>query len=682
MVQNLFSCLFSKHKITLQLFLCIGLLFGALHAEITEPINLEEILTLIEKDPEYLNKNPELAQKVMEQLMSDPAIVAQMQAEMEQMSQQDPQAASLLENKVKQISFLLKQTLQVIQNLSQVVSNNQLRGINKKEVLTNLQQLQRMVSEVERGPYLVVNMANVDFLLSFTQMLVAYVRHVVKNGLKKFPEFDASIIIKRGPHRNFEDIDPTIQQISQSLQQLKAEERQVGRNWFQQQFKKARSFLDDYKITSKLMYTGVGAFLIYYFLAQIKMAYFTQGSNALVDSESFDGEDIDAESLKQSAPTTGNSDDWEILHDVRCNPTCDQKTLDLVAKSFKERQKNIIARNVRQSIKIPNKDRTLWNHVSELPILNSVLNIITNGKNLGPIMAGFGILMVTGLASAKWEKKLFSMDNITDMMKFQAKTWWQQAKTRCINAANYLSGDPSIKNGHSWLIDPRYTFDDIIGHEAFKHQLNRYVEYIMDPDKFDRAGATPERGILFAGPPQTGKTMLAEATAGEILKRQMLNGNTDKFSFLVFTPAEINESGIDFILWLAEAQAPCIVFIDELDLYGLQRERNTKMLGEFLTAMSGAMNTEKSKRIILLGATNKPENLDQALLQHGRFGKILYFDYPSFEERKQFFNKKLLQDLGLTFKDTFVEKLTRETENCTYNDLKAIVNHKHLMMLK
>lgn len=669
MTHLLRSFVTQQTKIALTVLFCTAAISNALYSEPTkqEPLNLDEIVAQLEKNPKFLDENPELAQRVMEQLMSDPAVVAQMQAEM---AQQDKASASVLEDKVKQINFLLKQVLQVIQDLSQIVSNNQLRKINKKEVLANLQQLQRIVADVERGPYLVVNLANVDFLLSFTQMLVAYMRHVIKNGLTNFPEFDPSIIIKRGTQRSLEDIDPTIQQLSKSIQQLKSEERQVGRNWFQQQFKKARSLFDDYKVTNKLLYTGVSAFLIYYFLAQIKMAYFGK-----TISESHDAEN------KSLISSNNNSVDPNIfvkaaIYDVsQNNDKLDKATLDAVLKRTKElaplAQAALQNTSQNSSNNVNKPEKLGW--VPELPIISSIYNTVVNGERLNFLMKGLGILIVAGLASTKWEKKLFSMDNITDMMKFQMKTWWQQIKTRCINTANYLCGDPSIKNGHSWLIDPRYTFDDIIGHEAFKQQLNRYVEYIIDPDKFDRAGATPERGILFAGPPQTGKTMLAEATAGEILKRQMLNGNTDKFSFLVFTPQEINESGIDFILWLAEAQAPCIVFIDELDLYGLQRERNTKMLGEFLTAMSGAMNTEKSKRIILLGATNKPENLDQALLQHGRFGKILYFDYPCYEERRQFFNKKLLFDLGLNFSDAFIEKLTRETENCTYNDLKAIV---------
>lgn len=603
-----------------------------------EIINLDEIVAELEKNPRYLEENPEIGQKVMEQLMSDPAIKAQLEAEASQM---DSHSSLILEENYKQISFLLKQVLQVIQELSQVVSNNQLQKLNKKETLARLQELQQLVVEVEKGPVLVVNIHNVNFLLNFTQVMTAYMRHIIQFGLTTFPQFDPNLIITRGPQRTLEELQSAIQDINKAVIKLKAEERQVGRNWFQQQFKKARSLFDDYKITSKLMYTAAGSFLVYYFLSQLHMAY---------------------------AEKTPNSK--EFLLNINEIAASNEFSSDDKLKAIVEYSKNQITNSQKNSW-LRNTPYLGW--ITDLPILNTVTNTIENFGQLNGAMKLFGIIMVAGLASAKWEKKLFSMDNITDMMKFQAKTWWQQGKTRCINFANYLSGDPSIKNGHSWLIDPRYTFDDIIGHEAFKNQLARYVEYVLDPEKFDRAGATPERGILFAGPPQTGKTMLAEATAGEILKRQMMNGNTDKFSFLVFTPAEINENGIDFILWLAEAQAPCIVFIDELDLYGLQRERNTKMLGEFLTAMSGAMNTEKSKRIILLGATNKPENLDQALLQHGRFGKILYFDYPCYEERRQFFNKKLKTDLGLTFADSFVEKLTRETENCTYNDLKAIV---------
>ena len=128
---------------------------------------------------------------------------------------------------------------------------------------------------------------------------------------------------------------------------------------------------------------------------------------------------------------------------------------------------------------------------------------------------------------------------------------------------------------------------------------------------------------------------------------------------------------------LATYQAPCILFIDEFDLLRLQRDGDSKLLAEFLTAMSGSLAKDEKSQVIIMVATNKPENLDFALRQHGRFGKLFWYDKPTFANRAEFFEKECIKrcmDASQVFN---AQHFAQQTEGCSFGTL-DIVFKKHL----
>lgn len=170
------------------------------------------------------------------------------------------------------------------------------------------------------------------------------------------------------------------------------------------------------------------------------------------------------------------------------------------------------------------------------------------------------------------------------------------------------------------------TFDDIAGMEETKEEVKFAVTQLRNADRLAELGARPCRGIILQGPPGTGKTMLARAIAGESGVPLISCAGQDFIEMFVgLGAARIRQ------LWnLAELNAPCVVFIDEIDCLGSRRNsgehsENNQTLNALLQKMDGM---EKNNGIFVIGATNRVEDLDQALLRPGRFDKQLYVGKP------------------------------------------------------
>lgn len=236
------------------------------------------------------------------------------------------------------------------------------------------------------------------------------------------------------------------------------------------------------------------------------------------------------------------------------------------------------------------------------------------------------------------------------------------------------------KRTYESLTMPDERFDNIVGRDEVKAELMKVVEYICSPDKFDRAGIKVERGYLLAGDPQTGKTYMAKALTGEINEALRKMGRNDKMRLFEISTDALISKGIAHYMDLARYHAPCILFLDELDLLRLQRDGDSKLLSEFLTSMSGTLSKDEKSHVIILAATNKPENLDFALRQHGRFGKMFWFDKPTFKHRVEFFAKECVKRCMNIDRFDFNE-LAKQTEGCSFGSL-DIVMKKALMLAK
>ena len=178
-------------------------------------------------------------------------------------------------------------------------------------------------------------------------------------------------------------------------------------------------------------------------------------------------------------------------------------------------------------------------------------------------------------------------------------------------------------------------FSDVAGEEEAKENLQEIVDYLHNPEKYTRVGASMPKGVLLVGPPGTGKTMLAKAVAGE--------SNVPFFSMsgseFVEMFVGMGASKVRDLFKQAKEKAPCIVFIDEIDAIGKKRDgqmaggndEREQTLNQLLTEMDGF---EGNNGVIILAATNRPESLDPALTRPGRFDRRVPVELPDLEGRE------------------------------------------------
>ncbi|MBL8867454.1 MAG: ATP-dependent zinc metalloprotease FtsH [Gemmataceae bacterium] len=180
----------------------------------------------------------------------------------------------------------------------------------------------------------------------------------------------------------------------------------------------------------------------------------------------------------------------------------------------------------------------------------------------------------------------------------------------------------------------RATFEDVAGMDAAKRELQEVVDFLRNPDKFTRLGAQVPKGVLLVGPPGTGKTLMAKATAGEAnVPFYSINGSEFIQMFV-----GVGASRVRDLFKTAKENAPCVIFIDEIDAVGRMRgagvgggsDEREQTLNQILSEMDGFQPNET---IIVLAATNRPDVLDSALLRPGRFDRHITVSRPTWQGR-------------------------------------------------
>lgn len=201
--------------------------------------------------------------------------------------------------------------------------------------------------------------------------------------------------------------------------------------------------------------------------------------------------------------------------------------------------------------------------------------------------------------------------------------------------------------------DTGVTFNDVAGCDEAKYELQEVVDFLRNPDRYVSLGAKIPRGVLLVGPPGTGKTLLARAVAGEAkVPFFSLSGSDFVEMFVGVGAARVRD-----LFQQAKSQAPCIIFIDELDAIGRERgvhigtvnDEREQTLNQLLVEMDGF---EANLGVILLAATNRPEVLDRAILRPGRFDRQVVVDAPDIDGREAILkvharNKPLADDVNL-----------------------------------
>ena len=228
--------------------------------------------------------------------------------------------------------------------------------------------------------------------------------------------------------------------------------------------------------------------------------------------------------------------------------------------------------------------------------------------------------------------------------------------------------------------DTGVTFDDVAGIDEAKAELQEIVDFLSHADKYKRLGAKIPKGVLLVGPPGTGKTLLARAIAGEAAVPFFSISGSEFIELFV----GIGASRVRDLFEQAKQQAPCIVFIDELDALGKSRagagpmptgnEEREQTLNQLLSEMDGF---DPNTGVILLAATNRPEVLDPALLRPGRFDRRIVVDRPDRGGREAILNVHA-KNVKLSG-DVDVAKLAARTPGFAGADLANLVNEAALL---
>ena len=216
-------------------------------------------------------------------------------------------------------------------------------------------------------------------------------------------------------------------------------------------------------------------------------------------------------------------------------------------------------------------------------------------------------------------------------------------------------------------------FDDVAGIEEAKEELQEVVTFLKEPEKFTAVGAKIPRGMLLVGPPGTGKTLLAKAISGEAGVPFFSISGSEFVEMFV----GVGASRVRDLFKKAKENAPCLIFIDEIDAVGRQRgagigggnDEREQTLNQLLTEMDGF---EGNSGIIVIAATNRPDVLDQALLRPGRFDRQVMVDYPDYHGRLGILevharNKKISGEVSL-------DAIARRTPGFTGADLANLLN--------
>jgi cell division protease FtsH len=232
------------------------------------------------------------------------------------------------------------------------------------------------------------------------------------------------------------------------------------------------------------------------------------------------------------------------------------------------------------------------------------------------------------------------------------------------------------KNAHKVRQRPKIRFSHVAGIEESKAEVQEVVDFLRDPAKFSRLGGNLPKGILLIGPPGTGKTMLAKAMAGEADANFFSASGSDFTEIFVGVGAK----RVREIFRQARKSRPAIIFIDEIDCLGKNRKHDhngelQQTNNALLTEMDGFQSSEG---VIVVGATNRPEDLDEALLRPGRFDRKVYVPLPDARGRRAILATHLRKS-PVKAEETVLDVLAQTTPGMSGADLANLINEAAIL---
>ena len=262
--------------------------------------------------------------------------------------------------------------------------------------------------------------------------------------------------------------------------------------------------------------------------------------------------------------------------------------------------------------------------------------------------------------------------------------FWRRLSRGAAGGGGPLGGVLSVGRSRAKVFDaerPKTKFSDVAGYEGAKAEIAEVVDFLRNPQRYQRAGAMTPRGVLMVGPPGTGKTLLARAVAGEAdVPFFSVTGSSFVEMFVGVGAARVRD-----LFSEARKRAPAIIFVDEIDAIGQRRggsavvanDEREQTLNQLLAEMDGF---EMAQGIVVLAATNRPEILDPALLRPGRFDRQVTIPLPTMAERKAILevhcrDKKLAPDVDL-------EVVARGTPGFSGADLANLANEAAIFAVR
>jgi ATP-dependent metalloprotease FtsH len=289
--------------------------------------------------------------------------------------------------------------------------------------------------------------------------------------------------------------------------------------------------------------------------------------------------------------------------------------------------------------------------------------------NSASYLAGIGfllVLMVIAFYLNKYKEKV---------RKKLPRNQFTQELDKAQEKANEQKETP-IENSSITPITSSITFNDIAGISDVKEELEEIVDFLNNPKKYTKFGVSLPKGVLLVGPPGVGKTLIAKAVAGEANVPFFYQSGASFVHIYVGMGAK----RVRELFSKAKSQAPAIIFIDEIDAVGKSRnggnnDEREATLNELLTQMDGFDN---QNGVIVIGATNKIDVLDEALLRAGRFDRRVFLSLPSLTDRV-----KILELYTNKKQCSFdIQKLAQETSGFSSAALATIINEALLNMIK
>ena len=534
----------------------------------------------------------------------------------------DEQAAEIiaqltqLENVKSVVGNLLQRLEYAIQGIIERILNRQVIIKNDKEAsFANLSAMQKYVNNLRETSFMSAELMHPEDLL----VAIGVVKNVqtilelfLKSNLQKYPDAEQQQRSLKFP--NFSTLDEISTyahtDLVKKMEEIEKRTKNIGLSFFNRTYRKFEKFATDYKLFSRFGKSILGIAGLSAFILAIKEQTFEAFFNTL--------------------------------------PNLPGKSF--LQKHFMYLKNNIIGQTpefLGGKLDREGKNYTL---LSELY------------ADLGP----HGDLQLISLALGlpiTW--KLFWHFFEDSYARFSAKAY-----EKWFEFLQILRGGAKVKTRSGGKVEPRYTFADMIGNEYIKKELQVYVDYFCNRENYEHRNIVPRPYILLAGKSRVGKTYGVEVLAGEIKLAREAHGITEEFTLLIFEVEQVLAIGIKTILAYAQMCAPCVVFIDELDLAGANRTQNKEALSDLLTALDG-IETRMNKGVLVICATSEPESLDAALLKPGRFS-VIQLDYPTLEERREFINRECKARSIIINDDTFIDKLARETKGLPYEKIREI----------